>query len=100
MKGRGWIVDVAAVLVCIGAGVYLLSAHTVVGVPGETSWFQILAHGIGAYFIAKGLWMARSLQLSAESRDRLNETSDFLEWLVHHEAANDPEHESEVDEAP
>ena len=64
----GRIMDVAAALFCIGAGVYLLSEHSVSvpGITGGTSWFEIIAHGMGAYFIGKGLFIARSTQLDSE----------------------------------
>jgi hypothetical protein len=71
MKPAGSILDVLAALLAVGAGVYLLSASSpAVQVGGATgqSWLEILAHGIGVYFIAKGIWMARSLHLAAEQR--------------------------------
>ncbi len=50
--------SVGAGLVSIGAGVYLLQAHSV---GQESNWFEVIGHGMGAYFIAKGLYMWRSL---------------------------------------
>lgn len=43
-----------AAFVSIGAGVYLLSSGSV---SAETTVFDAIMHGIGAYFIARGLWM-------------------------------------------
>jgi len=73
MKGQGAILDIAATLLSIGAGVYLLTRHSIstAGLDGGQSWFEVIAHGMGIYFIAKGLWMARSLTLAADQRDRL-----------------------------
>ncbi len=66
----GKLIDIIATLLSIGAGVYLLSEHSasVAGVQGS-SWLEVIAHGMGAYFVAKGLWMARSLHLQAETVD-------------------------------
>jgi hypothetical protein len=70
MKGN--VVDYAATLICIAAGLYLLSYNgTSTSALGGTSWFQIIAHGIGIYFIGKGLFIARSTHLQGEARDRL-----------------------------
>ncbi|HWQ01346.1 MAG TPA: hypothetical protein VN449_04440, partial [Gaiellaceae bacterium] len=47
----------------IGAGWYLLSRHSLpVDVNGQSgqSWLEALAHGIGIYFIARGLEMIGS----------------------------------------
>lgn len=76
---KGSILDVAATLVSVGAGVYLLTRHSVsvdipgVGQQGGQSWFEVIAHGMGAYFVAKGIWMARSLHLQFQSHERLVE---------------------------
>jgi hypothetical protein len=68
----GRLLDVASTLLCIGAGLYLLqyNAPTTPGTTG-TSWFQIIGHGMGIYFIGKGLLIARSLHLQAEANDKL-----------------------------
>ena len=64
-KSSHWL-DAAAVLVTIGAGIYLLASKT----AAPDSYLQTIAHGIGAYMIGKGLWMARSLHLQERLLDR------------------------------
>jgi hypothetical protein len=49
---------VAAALVSVGAGIYLLTSGSA---SEETTVFDALMHGIGAYFIARGLWMLAKL---------------------------------------
>lgn len=70
-------------LVCIAAGVYLLSAQSprVVGLGG-TSWFEVLAHGIGVYFIGKGVFVWLSVWGQAEQSDHLAKLVE-LEALRH-----------------
>jgi len=46
-----------ASLGCIAAGAYLLQTQAV----GESSWFEAIAHGMGIYFIAKGLFVGPAL---------------------------------------
>ena len=53
---------IAAALVSIGAGIYLLQSESA---SADTTVFDILMHGIGAYFIARGLWMFSSLGYAA-----------------------------------
>ena len=43
----------------------------IAGQTGGQSWFEILAHGIGIYFIGKGLYVARSTHLDSEAVDSL-----------------------------
>lgn len=67
------IVEVVAGLLAIGAGIYLLQAQSVGGIPGGgESWFAVLAHGIGVYFIARGLWMLRAAGRGDEVLHRLD----------------------------
>ena len=47
-------VGVLAAVVSIGAGLYLLTSESA---SSETTVFDALMHGIGAYCIARGLWM-------------------------------------------
>jgi hypothetical protein len=50
----------------------------ITGLQGETtgqSWFEVIAHGMGVYFIGKGLFIARQLYLS-------DETVRALRWLA------------------
>jgi hypothetical protein len=54
------ILKILAGFISIGAGLYLLahgSGSVDVGGQSGQSWFEILAHGIGIYFLAKGVWM-------------------------------------------
>jgi len=70
--GLATLIAFVSALVSIGAGIYLLSAKSVVTFGGGTiSWFQILAHGIGIYFIAKGLYMGASLYQQVEQNKLL-----------------------------
>jgi|tagenome__1003787_1003787.scaffolds.fasta_scaffold20866195_1 hypothetical protein len=74
----GRVVGYLSALVCIGAGVYLLQYNAdSSGLGGGTSWFQIIGHGIGAYFIGKGLFVARSTHLEADQADRLKQLVEF-----------------------
>jgi hypothetical protein len=43
-----------AAAVCVGAGVYILN--------GGKSWFELVAYGMGIYFIGKGLFVWESLR--------------------------------------
>lgn len=67
--------DALAVIVCLGAGAYLLLSQT----ADSSSYLQVLGHGIGGYFVAKGLWMARSLQLASR---QLSATETLVEWAA------------------
>ena len=69
----GRFIDIAASVICIGAGLYLLSTES----AADNSIFNPLLHGIGAYFVAKGLFVARSTHLAAESRTLLGRLTEF-----------------------
>ncbi len=64
-RGAGSVLDVLAALAAIGAGIYLLTLQTV----GGDSIFEAIAHGLGVFIIAVGVWMARSLHLQARLVD-------------------------------
>jgi hypothetical protein len=83
-KGSG----IVAALICIGAGLYLLSAESppVAGIGG-TSWFEVLAHGIGIYFIGKGIYIGTSSWTQAEANERLDKLIE-LEALRHSRETN------------
>jgi hypothetical protein len=66
----GRVVDVLATLLCIGAGVYLLQYNSS---GDQTSWFEIIGHGMGIYFIGKGLFIARATHLQARAADALDQ---------------------------
>jgi hypothetical protein len=61
MKIFGFAVNSIAGLVAVGAGIFLL-AHQ--NESGDT-WLEVLAHGVGIYFIARGLYMIGSSITSA-----------------------------------
>lgn len=70
----GTFVDLGAALATVLAGVYLLQQHGVpidVGGASGQSWFEVLAHGIGVYFIARGVWMFRHIGLEQRQVDSL-----------------------------
>ena len=58
MKGLGSLLGPAAAVVSILAGIYLLQSQSA---AEEATVFDVLMHGIGAYFIARGLWMLAEL---------------------------------------
>lgn len=63
MKLLGFVVNMVAGLVAVGAGIYLLTRQSA---SGET-WLQVIAHGSGAFFIACGLYMIGSSIAAASS---------------------------------
>ena len=68
----GRLTGFAAGAICAIAGIYLLQYNAdTSGVGGGTSWFQIIGHGMGIYFIGKGIFVARSTYLEAAQTDRL-----------------------------
>lgn len=73
------LLDVVASLGSIGAGVYLVLSKTV----APNSYLQVIAHGIGIYFIAKGLFIGRSLYLAAESTKALRKLTELS--ALHHQ---------------
>jgi len=52
------LVGIASVVVCLGAGVYLLTSESA---SEQATVFDSLMHGIGAYFVARGLWMIQKM---------------------------------------
>lgn len=75
----GRIVEVIAAIVSVGAGVYLLSKNSVpvtVGGQQGQSWLEILAHGIGAYFIARGIWMFSQVGVERTIMDAVRRIAD------------------------
>lgn len=53
----GKVLAVVGALVAAGAGLYLLTSSSQ---SGQTV-FDVMMHGIGAYFIARGIWMIARL---------------------------------------
>jgi hypothetical protein len=66
MRALGYGVSSIAGLVAVGAGIYLLSRQSA---SGDT-WLEVLAHGIGVYFIAQGLFMIGSSIAAAASSEK------------------------------
>lgn len=56
--GLAKLLGIGAAVVSIGAGIYLLQSESA---SAETTVFDVLMHGIGIYFIARGMWMAVEL---------------------------------------
>jgi hypothetical protein len=67
---------VLATLGCFAAGGYLLSSHSI----GAPSWFDLLAHGIGLYFIAKGLFVGASMSQQFRAADALEKLVDWRKY--------------------
>ena len=51
----GNFLGVAAAIACVGAGIYLLTSQS--PTDDTTVFVDVLMHGIGIYFIARGAWM-------------------------------------------
>lgn len=71
MRFSSAVVGLIAAVTSIGAGLYLVTSNSATidvgaGVSGQ-SWLEVIAHGIGAYFIARGLWMIAELLHEDES---------------------------------
>jgi multisubunit Na+/H+ antiporter MnhC subunit len=63
VRGWSWLLGLAAAIVSVGAGIYLLQSESA---SAEATVFDVLMHGIGAYFIARGLWMGSALRHRGE----------------------------------
>lgn len=66
----GGLIDFLAGAACVAAGLYLMTIQSV----GETTVFVAIAHGMGLYFIGKGLFVWRANYIA--SRPRVWEESD------------------------
>jgi hypothetical protein len=66
MKGSSWL-GVVASLISIGAGIYLLTSSSA---SPDTTVFDVLMHGIGAYCIARGVWMLHEMQTLVSSKKK------------------------------
>jgi D-alanyl-lipoteichoic acid acyltransferase DltB (MBOAT superfamily) len=60
-------IGMLSALISIGAGIYLLTTQAV----AEDSIIESIMHGMGAYFIAKGLYMGASVALQEDVRNML-----------------------------
>lgn len=70
----GKLLDYAAAAASIAAGLYLLQFQS----AGGSSWFEVIGHGIGIYFIAKGIYLARAMQVAQRETELLDEIADRL----------------------
>ena len=66
--------SIVSALVAIGAGLYMLTLTTA---AAGTTIFEAMAHGIGAYFIGKGIFMGGSLWRQDEATGRLGMLVNF-----------------------
>jgi hypothetical protein len=83
------LVEAVAGVAAAGGGVYLLTWNSAGMVPGSgESWFQVLAHGIGIYFVARGVWMFSHAGSQEDVIDRLDRLID-LQRDEEHDAAPD-----------
>ena len=64
MRMLGFIVNLFAGLICVGAGAYLLAQTSETG----PTWLEVIAHGSGAFFIGCGLYMIGSSIRAASDR--------------------------------
>ena len=81
----GMVFDIAAALLAIGAGLYLLQYNAIDNGTDGTSWFQIIGHGMGIYFVGKGLFMMRSAWFSAQSVNHLRYMAEWARYDHHEE---------------
>lgn len=65
----GKALDYAAALIAIGAGLYLIQTQAV----GSNSLIEAFMHGVGAYFVGKGIYMGRNAYLQAQQESRLEQ---------------------------
>ena len=67
--------ELAGAVIAVGAGVYLLQQKSapidIGGAPGQ-SWLEVLAHGIGAYFLARASGCSGSWASSVVRMRRLS----------------------------
>jgi hypothetical protein len=90
-------------LVAIGAGVYLFSfsggAIDLGNGQSGRSWFDVIDHGMGAYFIARGLWMLTQISAQEDVRVGINRLVELTEWEID-QAYPDEDEEEDIDAVP
>jgi hypothetical protein len=79
-SGASRLTALLAALICIGAGIYLATHESA---TGETTWFEILARGIGIYFIGKGIFVGSTLIRQQEQITLLQRLVELSAW--HHQ---------------
>lgn len=72
MRSYGKLLDVAAGIISLGAGAYLIGTNA----ASANSIFNPLLHGIGAYILARGLWMLTHAGKQEDLIDRLDRLID------------------------
>lgn len=87
----GRLLDIVSALLCVGAGLYLLQYNSGGGATG-TSWFQIIGHGMGIYFIGKGIFVLRSGLLANAQLDRMDQLVElgYRRDSADHRSASEP----------
>lgn len=66
MRALGFAVSMIAGLVSIGGGIYLLVQQSANG----NTWAEVIAHGLGVFFIACGLYMIGASIAASASADK------------------------------
>jgi len=54
--------------ICVIAGIYLLGVEA----AGQNSMLEYIAHGMGIYFIGKGVYTGTSVSISADTHSELS----------------------------
>lgn len=68
MRSYGKLAEIAAAVIAILSGAYLLTEQAAV----SNSIFNPLLHGIGGYVLARGIWMLRQAGRNEDIVDRLD----------------------------
>jgi hypothetical protein len=58
-KDQAFLLGLLASLISIGAGLYMLTSSSA---AADSTVFDVLMHGIGAYCVARGVWMLHELR--------------------------------------
>jgi len=64
VKGLG----IVSGAICVIAGIYLLGLEA----AGQNSMLEHIAHGMGIYFIGKGIYTGTSVTISADTHSELS----------------------------
>jgi hypothetical protein len=75
---KGTFVSGLATVISIGAGIYMLTTHA----QASNSIFNPFLHGIGAYFVARGLWMGVAWGRRSDALELLERVVAVLEGDV------------------
>lgn len=73
MRGFTQFAGAVAGLVCVAAGVYLLQTSAI---GDEGNWLETIAHGMGIYFIGKGIFVWISVVTQAATVEALRRPPD------------------------